>query len=330
MISVIVPVRNRTELLVKCVHRVKALANGACEIIVVDDASDGGIGMEDEGVKVIVNPVSLGPGGARNAGAKQAQGDILFFIDSDIILCDNAFEKVAGSLSCSTYEGVQGRFAAQAAYPGFFSVYKNLYWNFNQSRMDPQSYSLCTAIFAIRKETFWKTGGFNESSLIGEDREFGAQLKKRNAKILQAKELQGTHYKNFDFKGLMLHHFQNAVNYGTFLLNSRAIAGGDRKAEILAILLIPLLVLFSTVVFLFFQSNHLFLVLGALLWALYFFFARDFFGYCKKQKGVVFAVSALLIQMLEHMVAFGGLGWSAVRYFLCHRRDLDFRIGTGS
>jgi len=326
MISIIIPVRNRPALLDKCVQRVKELAKGEHEIIVVDDASVGGIGMQDSDVHVLVNPVSLGPGGARNAGAREAKGDILFFIDSDIILCADAFEIVNECITSQKYDALQGMFSAQAAYPDFFSVYKNLYWNFNQSKMDPGSYNLCTAIFAIRKETFLKLGGFNETSLVGEDREFGVLLQKSHVRMLQAKELQGTHYKSFNFKSLVLHHFQNAVNCGTFILKGTGISMGNRKSEILGIVLIPMLLLPIAAFFFVLKAPHiLFWICGLCVMACL-FLTKDFVGYCAKQKGVLFAMAAFLMHALEYNIAFVGLAWSVVRFSLFQRKDLNFRF----
>ena len=78
MISIIIPVRDRIELLSHCVKKAKELAKGTHEIIVVDDGSKVPLRLEDKDIKLIVNPVSLGPGAARNLGTKHCEGGYSF------------------------------------------------------------------------------------------------------------------------------------------------------------------------------------------------------------------------------------------------------------
>lgn len=62
--------------------------SGAAELIVVDDGSRPGEGVQPEdmppGVKLVVHPRNLGKGGAVRSGVRAALGDYIVFTDSDL------------------------------------------------------------------------------------------------------------------------------------------------------------------------------------------------------------------------------------------------------
>ncbi len=90
-ISVIIPVYNRREALVKAIDSVVGQTLLPDEIIVVDDCSPFSIEdfLKEQGylekypVKVIRNKVNQGPAGSRNNGIINAGGEYIAFLDSD-------------------------------------------------------------------------------------------------------------------------------------------------------------------------------------------------------------------------------------------------------
>ncbi len=83
-ISIILPAKNEATALRSLLPRLQRLLPDA-EIIVVDDGSKDGTGevADDLGIKVIRHPYSMGNGAAIKAGARNARGDILVFMDAD-------------------------------------------------------------------------------------------------------------------------------------------------------------------------------------------------------------------------------------------------------
>ena len=74
------------------------------EVIAVDDASPDGCGAilaarHDPRLRVITNPAAVGPGPARDLGAKEATGEFVWFVDGDDELPDGALATVAGVLT---------------------------------------------------------------------------------------------------------------------------------------------------------------------------------------------------------------------------------------
>ncbi|MCP4937426.1 MAG: glycosyltransferase family 2 protein [bacterium] len=85
-ISVIIPVHNGQKYLAEAIQTVLCQTRSADEILVVDD------GSTDDSAKIaasfgspvqVLQQPNLGPASARNLGVKQAQGNLLAFLDAD-------------------------------------------------------------------------------------------------------------------------------------------------------------------------------------------------------------------------------------------------------
>src|SRR5215472_13389145 len=96
-VSIIVPVCNNPGDLEQCLSALVDSNYTNTEILVVDDAS-----RTDEsrqiatrmGARVLVLETNAGPSSARNYGASRATGDILFFVDADVVITPDAVGRV--------------------------------------------------------------------------------------------------------------------------------------------------------------------------------------------------------------------------------------------
>jgi glycosyltransferase involved in cell wall biosynthesis len=87
-LSVVIPTWNRARLVCEAVESALFQTGGDVEVIVVDDGSTDGTSAIVEQrfgrrVKLLRMPRRSGVGAARNAGVRQATGDLLAFLDSD-------------------------------------------------------------------------------------------------------------------------------------------------------------------------------------------------------------------------------------------------------
>jgi CDP-glycerol glycerophosphotransferase len=118
-ISVVIPVHGVEDYLDRCLDSVlgpaglAARGDGAdrgdgpavsLEVIAVDDASPDGCGAllaarNDPRLRVLTTTTALGPGPARDLGAKEAAGEYVWFVDGDDELADGALAAVAGALA---------------------------------------------------------------------------------------------------------------------------------------------------------------------------------------------------------------------------------------
>ena len=89
VVSVVVPVRDRPGELARLLGALAATAPGIAEVVVVDDGSTDAAATARvaaaHGARVVRHPVSRGPAAARNTGAAAATGEIVAFLDSDVV-----------------------------------------------------------------------------------------------------------------------------------------------------------------------------------------------------------------------------------------------------
>ncbi|MGV3721632.1 MAG: glycosyltransferase family 2 protein [Actinomycetota bacterium] len=91
MISIIIPTRNRPESLALVLDHLKRTAPPA-QIVIVDDGSDIPIHPPDSPALLVRLPRQSGHAAARNAGARNATGSILVFLDDDMYPAPSAWE----------------------------------------------------------------------------------------------------------------------------------------------------------------------------------------------------------------------------------------------
>ena len=88
-VSVVVPVRDRPGELARLLGALAATAPGIAEVVVVDDGSTDADATARvaaaHGARVVRHPVSRGPAAARNTGAAAATGELVAFLDSDVV-----------------------------------------------------------------------------------------------------------------------------------------------------------------------------------------------------------------------------------------------------
>jgi glycosyltransferase involved in cell wall biosynthesis len=184
MFSIIIPVYNDKKI-AQCLQSIQANDFKDFEIIVVDNNSS------DPEIKEIVQryPVKYlletktGSYAARNTGAKNAQGDILIFIDSDCQASQDWLQNIAASFK-NNIDGLMGKITginsnkiATLEQKFYEAVTANFLQKKNLSRIDTRN-------FAIKKEIFNKLKGFNEDLKYGGDMELGARLHENNYKII--------------------------------------------------------------------------------------------------------------------------------------------------
>ncbi|HEY1321923.1 MAG TPA: glycosyltransferase [Streptosporangiaceae bacterium] len=103
-ISVVIPVHGVEDYLDQCLDSVLGDSAVALEVIAVDDASPDRCGAilaarHDPRLRVISTTTAVGPGPARDLGAKEATGEYVWFVDGDDELAAGALAAVAGALT---------------------------------------------------------------------------------------------------------------------------------------------------------------------------------------------------------------------------------------
>ena len=203
-VTVIVPVYNQPAELAQCLAALEASAGPDSEIIVVDDGSTGDTVAADAptSARVLRLADNAGPAAARNHGARHARGEILFFVDADVIVAPGAVQHVTRVLSGDpTIAAVFGSYDASPRSQSVVSQYRNLLHHFVHQEGNPEASTFWAGCGAVRRSAFEAVGGFDEAyerpSI--EDVELGYRLRSAGSRIRLVAEAQVTHLKRWTF-----------------------------------------------------------------------------------------------------------------------------------
>lgn len=202
-VSVIVPAWNAGEDLDRCLQAIKASDYPVRECIVVDDASSHE-GTErvarKYGARYVRMAARGGPAVARNRGAREASGEILFFTDADVLLHPDAIGIAVAALQADPdVAAVIGSYDDQPADRHLLSRYRNLYHHWNHQIAAGEASTFWTGCGAMRRDVFVAAGGFSENYRRPsiEDIELGYRLRGAGHRIRLLRNMQCTHLKRW-------------------------------------------------------------------------------------------------------------------------------------
>jgi GT2 family glycosyltransferase len=203
-ISMIVPVANGGATFDDCLSAISRLVPPPQELIVVDDESTDGSGARAHaaGGLVIRMARRAGPGAARNRGAAAATGDVLLFVDADVLVAPDTVARVRNVLADQSLAAVIGSYDSRPTAPGLISQYKNLVHRFVHQTSNPEALTFWGACGAIRRDAFHSVGGFDERYVDPsiEDIELGYRLRRAGHRIRLEGTLEVTHAKRWTLR----------------------------------------------------------------------------------------------------------------------------------
>ena len=207
-ISVIVPVYNSAQYLRSCLEHLRQSTDKDYECIVVDDGStdDSAATAREFGVRVIQGVGRRGPAYARNLGAREATGDILFFIDADVCVYPHTLARVRANFGQDpALSAVIGSYDDQPESQDFLSMYRNLMHCYVHHRSRREACTFWSGCGAIRKSVFQEYSGFDESydRPAIEDIELGYRMARDGKKMVLDTSIMVKHLKRWSFLGLV-------------------------------------------------------------------------------------------------------------------------------
>ncbi len=183
-------VRNQPEHLPRALAALQAQTLSPAEIIVVDDGSVPPLTVPD-GVRLLRHETNRGLAAARNTALSAATGDLLFFIDADVVPAPDCLAQLGATLpadaagcgatiseavACTVYDRFRARFLAQqppeplAFLPGLCVLY--------------------------RTEALRAAGGFDERYRSnGEDYDLGRRLRARGLTLQRSAAARAEHHR---------------------------------------------------------------------------------------------------------------------------------------
>ncbi len=196
--SIIIPCHNVAETLETCLECTTAQTYRDYEIIVVDDAStDATVEVARRfDVNLVVLDSQVGAGGARNAGAACATGEVLFFVDADVKFSADVLEALRQVFernpNCHAVAGIPDRVPLVR---GTFQDFTALRYNYRFTRTPTNCTSVPTWFLAMKRAMFDEIGDFSEEfkGAGGEEYDFGYRMTKKGYSIRLERGIVFTH-----------------------------------------------------------------------------------------------------------------------------------------
>ena len=227
-ISVIVPVRDGSKHLPRCLEALGRSEYSQFEVIVVDDCSTDNSPeiAAHYGARCFRTPQTMGPAGARNLGAQYAGGEILLFVDADVVVPPATLRQVAEDfVRDPELAAVFGSYDDTPAWPTFISQYKNLMHHYVHQTSSESATTFWAGCGAIRRTVFEEFGGFDSATYDKpsiEDIALGLKLTQSRRRIHLDKRIGVKHLKRWTVRNLLRADIlYRAIPWTRLILNTR-------------------------------------------------------------------------------------------------------------
>jgi glycosyltransferase involved in cell wall biosynthesis len=322
-LSVIVPMYNAERLIDRCLAPLLGMqARGEiAQIIVVDDCATDGSAARVRAhptVELTRTPAQGGPGAARNLGATLATGSHLWFVDSDVIVADDAARVLCATLATTKAAAVIGSYDDSPAAGNFLSQYKNLVHHYYHHRGKAQASTFWGGCGAVERALFLRLGGFDAKRYRYpsiEDIEFGYRIGDAGARIVLEPRLQGKHLKEWRFVNLVhTEVFRRALPWTRLMLERKDVTNdlnvgfGERARAILALATMAAFAAWAVG----FVPGWVPCALALAVVAA----NASFVAFFVRARGILFAVRALLFHQFYYAYSSAAFGWATITHYV--------------
>jgi glycosyltransferase involved in cell wall biosynthesis len=317
-ISVVIPAAGPALLLTEVLKAIEAADPGPGEIIVVDDGLDTKTLAIAEGfrVKVVKNrPGRKGPASARNSGAATVKGDVICFLDADVLVPPGFFKRLSTYFVDARVDGVIALQSTVTEYNDWPAVYKNLWMRYTYERLDGPVALFYTSAAAIKRAVFEKTGGFDENygRPSVEDTAFGRELARVGARIIVAKELDVEHRKRYTTGQVLRLAFRRGAELARLILRIGPGRGNRSSVPTVYILSTPLAAALPVWLAVYFFAPEL-AVVGFIAHMFFLYFFNFEWQVYLARGGIFLVLYGMLIMPVEMAFGFWGGVWGVITY----------------
>jgi hypothetical protein len=205
-LSAIVPATDRPRTLERCLAAIRAAAHPPEEVVVANE------------------PAGATPAAARNRAAERATGEVLVFVDADVLVHADAFSRLRATFEADPdLVAVFGSYDDAPAAPGVVSAFRNLLHHHVHQSSPGTASTFWSGLGAVRAQAFTAVGGFDPHRRWLEDVELGARLNASGARVELDPAIQGTHLKAWSLAGMVRLDFaERGVPWTELALSGRA------------------------------------------------------------------------------------------------------------
>lgn len=192
LVSVVIPARNEAENIGKCIASLLKNSDVPHEIIVIDNGSRDATASiaTDMGVTVLINPTGT-ISALRNMGARRARGELLVFLDADMVVPEG-FLKKGKDYFDRGFTGALGFDTTVPSDAGWVARVWGQDLRFKDKKEINVDFLISRCIF-IKKSTFEETGGFDELLKTNEDKDFTMRVAKVGYPLVYSNKLRLIH-----------------------------------------------------------------------------------------------------------------------------------------
>jgi GT2 family glycosyltransferase len=296
-LAVVVPATDRPETLGACLAALEDADDAPSQVIVIDE------------------PIGVGAAAARNIGAARADADVIVFVDADVAVHRDVFQRVRTRFGDPTLTAVFGSYDDAPSAHGLVSRFRNLlHHHVHQSAGGPAS-TFWTGLGAIRMEAFRDIGGLDETLQWLEDVDLGMRLAAVGYRIDLDPEIQGVHLKRWTLWSMVRTDFiGRGVPWMTLLLRHRRPSsalnlGWRHRASAMLAVAVPIGI-----------ARRRF-GLAALSAAAFVTVNRAFYALLIRRLGISRATAGVGLHLLHHLVAVASVPAGVVAHFTRRRSD---------
>ena len=210
-LSVVVSIRDSGSTLREVLAAIRAseLPRPSYEIIVVDDAStDGSVAIAARYADTVVklSGRGSGPAYARNRGVELARGEVVAFVDGDVVVRPDTLPRMLATLvERPDIDAVSASHDENSGAPNFISQYWNLLLRFGEQRHSGRCAQFAPGCGAVRRRAFLSAGMYDEwrfATACLESVELGERLLGAGKGVLLSSELKVTHLRKWDLRSV--------------------------------------------------------------------------------------------------------------------------------
>ena len=253
--------------------------------------------------QVVFVPSPSGPAVARNRAAALASGDVLAFVDADVVVAPDSLPGMCRLLETDT--GLAGVFGAYDLLPrerNFMSQYKNLSHAYVHEGGGTEAATFWAGLGAVRADAFRAVGGFDERFRRPsiEDIELGYRLVAAGYSLRLDARFRGRHLKRWTlWSSMVTDIWARGIPWTQLILRSRVLPN-DLNTSVGGRLSVVLTVAMALSLALAFWRPWAAGVAALLLAALVGLNFR-YYRWFAQQRGIAFALRVVPVHVIHHL-----------------------------